>query len=88
MCVCIFYGDGVVSPTPQPPTWKTRVFLCLKTRLELEGMVGPTNIYAATGVAFTLLVTPMNSARKGRKLAVVLYTNGLFSKNKRESHWK
>jgi len=69
------------APRPNPPTWKTRVFLCLKIRSQLEGMVDPTNIYAATGIAFTLLVTRMKSAKKGRKLAVVLYTNGLVSKN-------
>jgi hypothetical protein len=51
-------------------------------------MVGHTNIYAATGIVFTVVVTPMKSARKGRKLAVVLYKKGLVSKNKRESHWK
>jgi hypothetical protein len=30
--ILLFYGDGVVSPMPQPPTWRTRRFTYQKRK--------------------------------------------------------
>jgi hypothetical protein len=44
-----FLQGGVVSPTPNPPTWRTRVSLLVwHLPRNLSGMGGRTSSYAAT----------------------------------------
>jgi hypothetical protein len=51
-----FVQDGVVSPTPKPPTWRTRVSLLVwHLPRNLTGMGGPTSSYAAAGMALEFI---------------------------------
>jgi hypothetical protein len=51
-----FLQGGVVSPTPNPPTWRTRVsFLVWHLPRNLSGMAGPTSSYAAAGIALEFI---------------------------------
>jgi hypothetical protein len=62
-----FLQRGIVSPTPNPPTWRTRVSLLVwHLPRNLSGMGGPTSSYAAAGIALEFIVVhkPPHPARK------------------------
>jgi hypothetical protein len=51
-----FLQGRVVSPTPNPPTWRTRVSLLVwHLPRNLSGMGGPTSSYAAASIAFEII---------------------------------
>jgi hypothetical protein len=51
----IFLG-GVVSPTPNPATWRTRVSLFVWViTFDLSGMAGPTSSYATASIALRII---------------------------------
>jgi hypothetical protein len=44
LTISLFYGDAVVNPMPQPPTWRTRVSLFVWViTFDLSSMGGPTS---------------------------------------------
>jgi hypothetical protein len=56
LTILLFYGDGFVSPVPQPPTWRTRVslFVWIIT-FDLSGMGDPASSYATAGIALRII---------------------------------
>jgi hypothetical protein len=56
LTILLFYGDGVVSPMPQPPTWRTRVSLLVWVIIfDLSGMGGPASNYDTAGIALRII---------------------------------
>jgi hypothetical protein len=52
----LFYGDGVVSPMPQPSSWRTRVSLFVWViTFDLSGMGDPASSYATAGIALRII---------------------------------
>jgi hypothetical protein len=52
-----FLQDGVVSPTPNPPTWRSRVSLLFwHIPRNLSGMGGRTSSYDAASIALVFIV--------------------------------
>jgi len=52
-CQFLFYGDGVVSPTSQCPTWGTGVPLCHLSQ-KMCSMGGPTSRWAPAVIDFLI----------------------------------
>jgi hypothetical protein len=56
LTILLFYGDGVVSPMPQHPTWRTRVSLFVWViTFDLSGMGDPASSYATAGIALRFI---------------------------------
>jgi hypothetical protein len=56
LILLLFYEDGVVSPMPQSPTWRTRVSLFVWViTFDLSGMGGPASSYATAGIALRII---------------------------------
>jgi hypothetical protein len=56
LIILLFYGDGVVSPMPQPPTWRTRVSLFdWVITFDLSGMGDPASSYTTAGIALRII---------------------------------
>jgi hypothetical protein len=52
----IFYGGAIVSLTPQPPTWRTKVSLLVRVvTLELSAMGVLNSSNATAGVALRVI---------------------------------
>jgi hypothetical protein len=56
LTILLFYGDGVVSPIPQPPTWRTSVSLFVWViTFDLSGMGDTASSYATAGIALRII---------------------------------
>jgi len=56
LTILLFYGDGVVSPIPQPRNWKTRIslFVCVIT-FDMFRMGGLDSSYATAAIALRII---------------------------------